>query len=277
MTTVAEVLAVAVATLERAGIDTARTDARRILTHVLGVGPERFTLMADDSVPGHRVGTFLSMIDLRATFVPVSHIVGYRDFWKHRFIVTPDVLDPRPETEVLVEQALTQPFARLLDLGTGSGCILLSLLAERPGASGLGTDLSEPALAVARDNAAQLDLTARASFATGDWWNAVSGRFDLIVSNPPYIAADEMAGLPPDVRNWEPHLALTPGGDGLDAYRRIAAGARAHLTPGGRLLVEIGPSQGAAVMALFAAAGLSTPSITQDLDHRDRIVTATAP
>ena len=128
-----------------------------------------------------------------------------------------------------------------------------------------------------RGNAVALGLTDRASFLQGDWFAPISGRFDLIVSNPPYIAADEMAGLSPEVREWEPHLALTPGGDGLDAYRAIAAGARDHLLSQGRLLVEIGPTQGAAVAALFTAAGLAQARILTDLDNRHRVVSAIAP
>jgi release factor glutamine methyltransferase len=165
----------------------------------------------------------------------------------------------------------------VLDLGTGSGAILLTLLAERPLATGLATDLSPAALAVATGNAEALGLATRANFACGSWFAPVTGLFDLIVSNPPYIAADEMADLSPDVLNWEPHLALTPGGDGLAPYRAIAAGAAAHLAPGGRLMVEIGPSQGAAVRGFFAEAGLVTPTILPDLDGRDRVVMAHAP
>jgi release factor glutamine methyltransferase len=206
---------------------------------------------------------------------PVSQIRGWRDFWNHRFRVTPDVLDPRPDTETLVAAALETPFSRVLDLGTGSGAILVSLLAARPGATGLGTDLSPAALQVAQGNAALIGVTA--DFLCADWFDGVTGRFDLIVSNPPYIAEAEMAGLDPEVRDWEPRAALTPGGDGLGAYRAIASGAGAHLAPGGRLLVEIGPAQAAAVSALFAAAGLGGLRVRPDLDGRDRVVEARAP
>ena len=212
----------------------------------------------------------------RAAREPMSHILGRRAFWKHDFLVTADVLDPRPETETLVELALGGTFATVLDLGTGSGCILLSLLAERPEARGVGTDLSEAALAVARRNAALLGTGGRARFARADWLDGVAGAFDLIVSNPPYVAADEMAGLPPEVLH-EPRMALTPGGDGLDAYRAIARDAPRRLTPGGRLMVEIGAAQGAAVRALFAAAGLESVAVTRDLDGRDRVISGKKP
>ncbi|TAG13666.1 MAG: peptide chain release factor N(5)-glutamine methyltransferase, partial [Rhodobacterales bacterium] len=204
-------------------------------------------------------------------------ITGRRLFWGLEFRVTPDTLDPRPETETLVAEALTRPFLKILDLGTGTGCILLACLKHMPMARGMGVDASPAALAVAARNAADLGLEGRARFLQSDWFSAVDGQFDLIVSNPPYIAAEEMAALAPDVRDWEPHLALTPGGDGLDAYRAIARGAGARLVPGGRLLLEIGPTQGAAVVAMLEGAGLTGLSILPDMDGRDRVVTAMKP
>jgi len=266
----------AVARLAGAGLPDAPRDARLLLAHALGVAPDRLPLMMQDTAPEGLEARLAPLLAARLARQPVSQILGQRLFWGRPFRVTRDVLDPRPETESLIAAALEVPFRWVLDLGTGSGAILLTLLAERPGATGLATDLSPAALAVAQGNAAALGLTARAAFAQGSWFTPVSGRFDLIVSNPPYIAADEMAGLAPEVRDWEPHLALTPGGDGLDAYRAIAAGAPAHLCPGGRLLMEIGPSQGAAVAALCAAAGLHAIRVLPDFDGRDRIVAAQA-
>jgi release factor glutamine methyltransferase len=208
---------------------------------------------------------------------PVAQITGRRLFWGHSFRVTRDVLDPRPETETLVAEALARPFLKMLDLGTGTGCILLSCLKGMPMARGVGTDISDAALQVAIGNTRDLGLEARARFRKADWFSGVTGAFDLIVSNPPYIAEGEMPGLAPEVRDWEPHLALTPGGDGLDPYRAIARGAGARLMPGGRLLVEIGPTQGAAVTALFRAAGLDEVRILPDMDGRDRVVAAMKP
>lgn len=223
----------------------------------------------------------LEMFDIalgdRARRKPVSQIIGRRAFWRHDFTVTPDVLDPRPETETLVAVALERPFARVLDLGTGSGCILISLLAERPRAEGVGADLSAAALAVAARNAGRIGVADRARFVRSDWFAAIDGRFDLIVSNPPYIAEAEMAGLAPEVRDWEPRAALTPGGDGLDAYRAIAAGAGARLMPGGRLGLEIGPTQAGAVTALLTAAGFESVEVRPDLDARDRVILARWP
>jgi release factor glutamine methyltransferase len=182
------------------------------------------------------------------------------------------VLDPRPETEVLVAEALAQPFERVLDLGTGSGCILVTLLAERPEATGEGLDLSPDALAVAAENARRHGVAARAGFAVSDWCVAAQGVFDLIVANPPYIAMAEMAWLDPEVREHEPHLALTDGADGLSAYRAILREAPGHLSARGRILLEIGAAQGGAVTALARAAGFPDARILSDLDGRDRVV-----
>ena len=269
----AEALRQAVAQLKEAGIDDPARDARRLLAHALDIAPGRVTLVLPDPITDAQQDRFADLIGRRVAREPVSHLTGRRGFYGREFLVTSDVLDPRPETEILVEQALAHDFSTLLDLGTGSGCILLTLLAERPKAAGLGTDLSPAALQVARTNATQLDLRDRADFKQGAWFDAVpdKARFDLIVSNPPYIARDEMAGLSPEL-SFEPRMALTDEHDGLDAYRDIAAGAPLHLTPGGRLIVEIGPTQGPAVTELFLAAGLENLSVHPDLDGRDRAV-----
>jgi release factor glutamine methyltransferase len=275
--TLAEALRAAIPRLQAAGVEAPARDARLLLAHATGIAPDRLTLQLADPLGPEAAARFEVAVSARAARQPVSQITGRRLFWGRPFRVSRDTLDPRPETEGLVEAALETPFATVLDLGTGTGAILLTLLAERPAATGLGTDLSEPALAVAAENAAALGLGARAAFRRADWFEGVPERFDLIVSNPPYIAEAELAGLAPEVRAWEPRQALTPGGDGLDAYRAIAAGARAHLTPGGRLIVEIGAGQGAAVAGLVAAAGLEDPVLRADLEGRDRVVLARAP
>ena len=254
--------------------DGANRDARILMAHMMGVPADRLTLELSRTITPTQVSQFEHMIKRRAAFEPVSHIIGKRDFWKHEFKVTPDVLDPRPETETLVELALRgTPPQSILDLGTGSGCILLSLLAEYPEARGLGTDMSEAALTVARENAAALALADRAGFAQADWFDGVSGRFDLIVSNPPYITAAEMDDLSSDVRDYEPHMALTPGGDGLSAYRTLAAGLAEFLAPDGRALFEIGYKQGPDVVAIFRDAGFTEVNLHKDLAGHDRIVT----
>lgn len=232
----------------------------------------------DATMDGGRIALFEQLLARRVAREPMSHLTGRRDFYDHRFEVTADVLDPRPDTETLVGEALGVSFGRVLDLGTGSGCILLSLIAACKAATGVGTDLSRAALEVATRNAARLELAVqdRAVFQVADWFDGVDGMFDLIVSNPPYIAADEMADLAPELSH-EPRMALTDGGDGLSCYRHIARGAGAHLNAGGWLMVEIGPTQGAAVVAMFEAAGLQNVDIRRDLDGRDRVVVGQKP
>jgi release factor glutamine methyltransferase len=263
--------------LRTAGVDDPVRDARILLAFAVGVPADRLTLYLADPVPPTAQDRLEAALLARERRKPVSQITGQRLFWGRSFRVTPDVLDPRPETEILVAAAIEHPFHSLLDLGTGSGCILLSCLAETPAAFGTGVDLSAAALEVARDNADRLGLSARCTLVQSDWCTSVDGLFDLITSNPPYIAADEMAALAPEVRLWEPELALTPGGDGLDAYRAIARQAPQHLHPLGRLIVEIGPTQGAAVAGFLRDAGLTDVTLRRDLDGRDRIVIGKKP
>jgi release factor glutamine methyltransferase len=265
-------LAVAVQRLQAAGVPEPAGDARRLLAHALGVAQGRLTLVLPDPVSSDVAAVLDALVARRAARVPVAQLTETRAFWGRAFRVTADVLDPRPETEMLVAQALARPFARVLDLGTGSGCILVTLLAERTGAQGVGLDMSAAALEVATGNARTHGVETRATFLRSDWCAAAEGLFDLIVSNPPYIALSEMADLSPEVRDHEPHLALTDGGDGLGAYRVILKQAPLHLAPGGRMLFEIGAGQGAAVVALARAAGFTAPRILPDLDGRDRVV-----
>lgn len=270
----ADLLAEAKDILKAAGIDNPVREARLLWEATF---PRRY-VDYEAAMAGGRVVDFKALVVRRAAREPMSHLTGRRDFYEHRFEVTADVLDPRPDTETLVVAALEVPFARVLDLGTGSGCIVLSLLSARKDAVGLGTDLSGAALEVARRNAARLELAVedRAAFAFSDWFDGVDGTFDLIVSNPPYIALDEMAGLSAEVGH-EPRMALTDEGDGLSCYRIIAAGAPEHLRAGGWLMVEIGPTQGAAVCAMFDAARLTEVGIRTDLDGRDRVVVGRKP
>jgi release factor glutamine methyltransferase len=185
------------------------------------------------------------------------------------------VLDPRPDTETLIAAALEGPApATLLDLGTGSGAIAVTLLAEWPGARGLATDISPAALAVAQDNACRHGVQDRLDLILSDWFASVAGPVDLILSNPPYIAAAEMPALDPEVLLHDPAIALSPGGDGLAPYRVIAAQAGAHLTPQGRVIVECGWQQGDAVQAIFRAAGWPRLDLRRDLEGRDRVIIA---
>ncbi len=208
---------------------------------------------------------------------PVSQILGRKGFWKIMLGVTPDVLTPRPETETLLDVLLPwmpeSERLRVLDLGVGSGALLLALLAERPRAIGLGVDASEAALAVARENAANLGLAGRAALLRGDWTEGLASEsYDIVVSNPPYIPTADIAGLAPEVRDHEPRLALDGGPDGLDAYRDLAPRVLDVLVPGGRFAVEVGIGQAEPVRDLFAAAGAVELAVHRDLAMRDRVV-----
>ncbi|QBX99972.1 peptide chain release factor N(5)-glutamine methyltransferase [Rhodophyticola sp. CCM32] len=272
MTTVQEALTAGRDQLAAAGIDGAAQDARWLMAAALKVSADRVILHLRDPLDADAGARYDRALSRRMAREPVSHILGGRWFYGRWFQVTGDVLDPRPETETLVDLALSGPFANVLDLGTGTGCIVLSLLAERPDVTGTGTDLSARALDVAAGNAGAFGLTDRVTLIRSDWLAAVDGRFDLIVSNPPYIAASEMAALAPELRRYEPQMALTDQGDGLSAYRAIAAAAPDYLAKGGRLMVEIGWTQGAAVRDLFQAAGLDGITIHADINDKPRVV-----
>ena len=265
-------LAQGVRQLNDAGVPDAPRDARRLLAHAVGIEAGRLTLILPEPVTQEAEARFATLLQRRAGREPVSHLLGYREFYGRRFKVTRHVLDPRPETEILIEVALQDAFASVIDLGTGSGCILLTLLAELPEARGVGTDLSEDACRVAEDNMHAMDLAERAAILRTSWADGIEGQVDLVVSNPPYIGLDEMDGLSPEVHDHEPHMALTDGGDGLSAYREISQQAAGLLRVGGRLIVEIGPTQAIAVAQMFADNGFEKVRVIQDLDGRDRVV-----
>ena len=275
--TAGEAIAAAAGRLRAAGVPDPARDARVLLAHAAKVDASRVTLIAPEPLDPAIAERYDQLIALRAVRVPVSHLVGERAFYGRRFKVSGDVLDPRPETETLIEAALAEPFDKVLDLGTGSGCILITLLAERPDAQGIGTDLSEVACLQASQNAILHRVDGRLEIVCANWADGVGGPFDLLVSNPPYIALDEMPGLADEVRLHEPEMALTDYGDGLNAYRAIADLAPRILSAGSRVLVEIGPTQGAEVSALFEKAGLHQVDILPDLDGRDRVVRARKP
>jgi release factor glutamine methyltransferase len=276
MSTVQALLVAAGRRLRDAGIDAG--DARPLLAHVLGVARDRLVLMGPEEVSDDQAARFEGYVTQRLGHRPVSKIIGERLFWGRSFAVTDDVLDPRPETESLIAAALNLSAPqRIIDLGTGTGCIPLTLLAELPDATGVACDISDAALSVAAQNAAALGLATRIQFLQSDWFAEVTGQFDLITSNPPYISDAEMRDLSPEVFHHDPHLALTPGGDGLSPYVVLAAGARDHLTPGGYILVEIGWRQGADVARIFRDAGLIDVAILPDMDGRDRVVTGRNP
>lgn len=271
--------------LAEAGIDTAAIDARLLVEAATGASRLDLLAATDRPVAADSAARLDDWISRRAAGEPVGRILGSASFYGLDFALGPDTLEPRPDTEVLVEVALgavrTGRIAgvspdgtglRLLDLGTGTGAIAVTLLAKLPGANGLATDLSPGALDVAKDNAGRNGVADRLDFALGDFFAAVDGSFNLIVSNPPYIASDVIAGLDREVRLHDPRLALDGGSDGLDAYRSILAGIGDHLAPGGFLAVEIGWDQGEAVDALFRTTGLMEIEVHRDLGGRDRVV-----
>lgn len=247
----------AAARLRPAGCDTPELDARLLLQWVTGLSREDLILEPDRPVTDVQVTRYRVVIARREAREPVSRILGEREFHGRTFRVTPDTLDPRPDTETLVEMALAlmPKGGRFLELGAGTGAVAITLLAERPDARGATTDLSAAALTVARENAVRHGVAGRLVLLHGSWFAPVAGAFDIIVSNPPYIASGDIEGLSPDVRGFDPRLALDGGQDGLDAYRAIAAGAVDHLAAGGHVAVEIGAGQAPAVTAIFVAAG----------------------
>ncbi|THH38438.1 peptide chain release factor N(5)-glutamine methyltransferase [Aliishimia ponticola] len=272
--TAGEALAAAAARLRAAGVDSPARDARILLAHAASVDAARITLIAPEDLSPDIEERFVNLVSLRAVRVPVSHLIGEREFYGRRFKVSRDVLDPRPETETLIETALAAPFGSVLDLGTGSGCILVTLLAERPQAVGTGVDISEAACLQASANAVLHGVEARADLRKSDWFDGVEGRFDLIVSNPPYLSADEMQNVQPELQQHEPRIALTDEADGLSVYRIIARDAARFLSPGGRVMVEIGWTQAQDVCAIFDAAGWQTIRVLQDLGGKDRVIQA---
>ena len=275
--TAAQAMAAAAARLRAAGVPDPARDARVLLAHAASVDAARITLIAPEEIAPEIAERFENLVALRAVRVPVSHLVGARAFYGRDFRVSREVLDPRPETETLVELALSEPFERVLDLGVGSGAILVTLLAERPDASGLGVDISETDCLQASANAVLHGVAERAGILQSDWFGAVEGRFDLIVANPPYLAAEEMRDVAPELSLHEPQIALTDGGDGLSAYRVLADQAQGYLTADGRVLAEIGWQQGAVVCDIFQQAGWGQVTLAHDLDGRGRVVCAEKP
>jgi release factor glutamine methyltransferase len=261
--------------LRAAAIESPRLEARLLLGHAMGATPE--TLLRDPraAVPPEAAERFRAALAARLDAVPVAHILGTQGFWTLDLAVSPATLIPRPDSESLVEAALDacpdrDAPLRVLDLGTGTGCLLLAVLAERPHAFGIGVDLVPGAAALAAANAARNGLGDRAAFLAGDWAAALAGRFDLVLSNPPYIESAAIAGLMPEVARHEPRSALDGGADGLDAYRILAALLPDLLAPGGAAVLELGAGQRPAVAALARAAGLVAAGCREDLGGIER-------
>lgn len=261
------------ADLAAAGIDTARLDARLLTAHVLGRDASFVLTHPETELSAEQQDAAQHLIARRAAHEPVSRILGEKEFWSLTFRVTEATLTPRPETETLVEDALARIRAmgregealRVLDLGTGTGCLLLAVLSELPQAQGLGIDISPDAVAVAADNARRLGLGGRARFQVGDWAAGLAGPFDVILSNPPYIAEADRAALPPEILGFDPPGALFAGADGLDAYRVIAVEVARLLTPEGIAVIELGQGQEEGVIEILGRAGLIHDGTRADL------------
>jgi release factor glutamine methyltransferase len=267
-----EILSEARERLAVAGVEAPSREARLLLADALEIDGAQLIACEADAIDTAGLDAFEVRMRRRLAGEPVSRIRGWREFYGRRFSITRDVLDPRPETELLVEEGQKRlpRGGCVLDLGTGSGAILVSLLAERPDAAGVGVDISPAALAVAMDNAQKLGVADRATFIEGGWSDG-GANFDLVLSNPPYVTEAEFAGLAVEVREHDPHLALVGGVDGLDPYQAILAALPATLKPGGWLGVEFGSTQGAAVSALMVNAGLQAVEVVADLAGLNRV------
>lgn len=262
--------------LQKAGITDAELDARLLLEFICHTDRNALYAHGDQEIEDEKMHDFLQLIEKRAVHIPLQHLTGEQNFMGLDFLVNEHVLIPRQDTEILVEEIMRDLHdgIRILDMCTGSGCILLSLLHYSNDCSGIGVDVSEDALAVARQNADRL-AEKQAVFIQSDLFEKVEGSFDLIVSNPPYIRSQEIAGLMPEVREHEPHLALDGKDDGLHFYREIIKGAMPHLKRGGQLFFEIGYDQGEAVQALLAANGYTEIAVVKDYAGLDRVVYGT--
>jgi release factor glutamine methyltransferase len=273
--TIGEALNWAAARLSEAGVERPQAEARILLEAASGRGRGRIIAFPEHRLTGAQWDIFDRFVSRRCAREPVSRILGNREFWSLRFAVHPATLDPRPDSETLVAAVLARIPDRnagiaLLDLGTGTGCLLLALLSELPQAQGVGIDIDEAARRTAAANAAALGLAARTEFRLGDWARDISAQFDVVVSNPPYIESAAIAGLAPEVSRYDPRGALDGGPDGLSAYRALIPGAAPRLKPGGLLALEIGLGQGAAVRALAAEAGLTDLAGAEDLAGIER-------
>ncbi len=274
-----EAVAVGADQLSHAGIEAPRREARLILAHVLNADLAHLIGHGEEPIgSGDWVG-YLERLERRARREPLSRILGRREFWGLPFRLGPDTLDPRPDSETIVEAVLKRfperdrPL-RILDLGTGSGCLLISLLVERPRATGVGIDRSFAAATVAAGNAAHLNVAGRSLFCVADWMEALAGAFDVIVANPPYVRTDELGGLAPEVAVHEPRLALDGGKDGLNCYRAIAPDLLSALALNGLVFIEHGEGQAGAVESLLRRAGLSRFERLTDLSGRERCLAA---
>jgi release factor glutamine methyltransferase len=280
--TLGSLLGEATSKLSRAGFAEPRRAARRLVASTLDLTPAELLAHSEQALDEQQTGRVRLALHRMAEREPLSRILGRREFWGLEFALSADTLDPRPDTETVVEAVLRRVLnrdapLRFLDLGTGTGCILLALLSEFPAAIGFGVDIAPGAVMTGLGNAAALGLGERAHFLVGDWGTAISGRFDVIASNPPYIGGAALADLPPEVALYDPCLALDGGADGLGAYRSLAFDLLRLLRPGGVFACEVGSGQASGVEAILRARGLAVDGCEPDLAGIARCVVARAP
>lgn len=272
------VLTAAQARLKSAGVDTPRLDAILLLAEASALDEDRIRSRPDIPLTAEALVSFEAMLQRRLRREPVSKIIGRREFWSLEFRTSPDVLDPRADSETLVAGVLAAipdraAALRIVDFGTGSGCLLLSLLHELPNATGVGIDISPSALAIAQDNADRLGISSRCIFRLGSWGRGIEGTFDILISNPPYIESGVVPGLEPEVADYDPLLALDGGADGLDAYRALLPDMLRLAAKGAFAALEVGMGQDVAVVPLLAGAGFSQIAVLPDLSGIGRVVT----
>ena len=274
--TVQELLTASQAKLRECGISDPVRDARLLLADCLELRTQNLNLLDDSRISEIKISKFWRMIKERCKRKPVSKILGYRSFWGRDFEINENVLDPRGDTETLIELILDCNFENMLELGTGSGAIAITVLAERPEVTCVATDISRYALKTARTNSKRHGVESRLKLLYSNWFDKISGSFDIIVSNPPYISSKEYAQLSAEVVKYDPKISLTLGGDGLEAYREILSQALEKLSKNGHIFLEIGYTQANAVVHLLKEAGFQQIKVHKDLGSRDRVISAKA-
>ena len=274
--TVQELLTASQAKLRECGISDPVRDARLLLADCLELRTQNLNLLDNSCISEIKISKFWRMINERCKRKPVSKILGYRSFWGRDFEINENVLDPRGDTETLIELILDCNFENMLELGTGSGAIAITVLAERPEVTCVATDISQYALNTARTNSKRHGVQSRLKLLYSNWFDKISGSFDMIVSNPPYISSKEYAQLSAEVVKYDPKISLTLGGDGLEAYREILSQALEKLSKNGHIFLEIGYTQANAVGHLFKEAGFQQIKVHKDLGSRDRVISAKA-
>lgn len=273
---VQELLIASQAKLRECGISDPIRDARLLLADCLELRTQNLNLLNDSYISEIKISKFWRMVKERCKRKPVSKILGYRSFWGRDFEINENVLDPRGDTETLIELILDCKFENMLELGTGSGAIAITVLAERPKVTCVATDISEYALKTASTNSKRHGVESRLKLLHSNWFEKISGSFDVIVSNPPYISSEEYAQLSAEVVKYDPKISLTLGGDGLEAYREILSRALEKLSKNGHIFLEIGYTQANAVGHLFREAGFQQIKVHKDLGSRDRVISAKA-